>query len=256
MAQQIRRINTAGIFLRNVFVSMWVIASTFAFGLGSIVMCPFSIGAARGCARLWSLQLLFICGVKVKVEGLEKINKDGRYVFVANHQSYFDIPVMYAGLFAGLSFIAKKELFLIPFFGWGMAAVGHIWIDRKNARKARKSMTRAVSMLKRNKISLVLFPEGTRSSNGKVGEFKRGSFVLALEAGVPVVPVAICGTREVQSKSTLKIVPGVVKLIIGDPLPIVSGAGLDKVHLSGMVRETIVKAMEKNTDAVVPENRN
>lgn len=250
MAQQIRRINTAGIFLCNIFISLWVIASTFVFGLGSIVMCPFSISAARGCARLWSLQLLFMCSVKVTVEGREKLKKDQRYVFVANHQSYFDIPVMYAGLFAGLSFIAKKELFLIPFFGWGMAAVGHIWIDRKNARRARKSITRAVSMLKRNKISLVLFPEGTRSVSGKVGEFKRASFVLALEAGVPVVPVAICGTRDVQPKASLKIVPGVVKLIIGDPVPIIPGNGLDKGNLSGMVRELIVKAVEKNTAGI------
>ncbi|MGB7568174.1 MAG: lysophospholipid acyltransferase family protein [Chitinivibrionales bacterium] len=246
MAQQIRRMNTAGIFLRSCVVAFWVLASTVVFGLGSILMRPFSIRAARSCARLWSLQLLFMCDVKVKVEGLEKIKKDQRYVFVANHQSYFDIPVMYAGLFANLSFVAKKELFVIPFLGWGMAAIGHIWIDRKNARKARKSITRAVSMLKRNKISLVLFPEGTRSMSGKVGEFKRASFVLALEAGVPVVPVAICGTREVQPKSSLKIIPGVVKLIIGDPLPIVPGADLDKGHLSGMVRETIVKLVEQN----------
>lgn len=215
------------------------------FGFGCIVLCPFSIRAARCCARIWGLQLLFICGVKIIVEGREKLNKDQRYVFVANHQSYFDIPVMYAGLFADLSFVAKKELFLLPFFGWGMAAIGHIWIDRKNARKARKSITRAVAMLKRNHISLVLFPEGTRSASGKVGEFKRGSFALALEAGVPVVPVAICGTREVQSKSTLKIVPGKVRLVIGDPLPISPDGGVDKSHLSGMVRETIVKAMEK-----------
>jgi 1-acyl-sn-glycerol-3-phosphate acyltransferase len=247
VAQQIRRITTAGIFLRTVVVSLWVIVSTLVFGIGSIVMCPFSIRAARGCARLWSMQLLFMCNVKVKVEGREKLENDQRYVFVANHQSYFDIPVMYAGLFAGLSFIAKKELFVIPFFGWGMAAVGHIWIDRKNARRARKSITRAVSMLKRNKVSLVLFPEGTRSSSGKVGEFKRASFVLALEAGVPVVPVAICGTRDVQPKSSLKIVPGVVKLVIGDPVPIIPGDGLDKGHLSGLVRETIVRALEKNT---------
>ena len=94
---------------------------------------------------------------------MKNVHKNERYVFIANHQSDFDIPVLYEGLFPNLSFIAKKELFMLPFFGWGMAAVGHIWIDRKNARKARKSITRAVNRLKRNHVSLVLFPEGTRS---------------------------------------------------------------------------------------------
>lgn len=246
MAQQIGGLKAGALLARNIVAGIWVIASTLFFGFGSLVTSPFSIGLARYIARFWSLQLLYMCGVKIQVHGLENIHKNERYVFIANHQSYFDIPVLYAGLFANLSFIAKKELFLLPFFGWGMAAVGHIWIDRKNARKARKSITRAVTMLKRNHVSLVLFPEGTRSVTGKVGEFKRASFVLALEAGVPVVPVTICGSRDVQPKFTLKIIPGTVKLIIGEPLRIAPDMDLDKSQLSGMVKEIIVKQLEQS----------
>ena len=246
MAQQIGGIAKGAGPARNLFAALWAAASTLVLGFCSLVTSPFSIGLARGIARFWSLQLLYMCGVKIQVTGLENVHKNERYVFIANHQSYFDIPVLYAGLFPNLSFIAKKELFMLPFFGWGMAAVGHIWIDRKNARKARKSITRAVTMLKRNHVSLVLFPEGTRSVTGNVGEFKRGSFTLALEAGVPVVPVTICGSRNVQPKFSLKIIPGTVKLIIGEPLRIAPDADLDKSQLSGMVREIIVKQLEQS----------
>jgi 1-acyl-sn-glycerol-3-phosphate acyltransferase len=181
-----------------------------------------------------------MCGIRVTTTGGEKLDRKARYVFIANHQSYFDIPVLYAGLPFSLSFIAKKELFFIPFFGWGIAAIGHIWIDRDNARAARKSITRAISKLNRQCISLVLFPEGTRSITGEVGEFKRGSFTLALEAGVPVVPVSILGTRDVLPKKSRRFSPGTTTLVIGDPIVPAELSKLDKTKLSELVRERIV----------------
>lgn len=224
----------------NAAVFLWAFISTVFYGTATILVSIFNTRLARYIAHLWCIHLLFLCGVRVRTVGAEKLSRKERYVFIANHQSFFDIPALYAGLPFSLSFIAKKELFFIPFFGWGIAAIGHIWIDRENARMARKSITRAIGKLKRRRISLVLFPEGTRSITGEVGEFRRGSFTLAIEAGVGVVPVSIVGTRDILPKKSLFFKTGTVILVIGDPLFPGDLAGLDKSKLSDIIRERIV----------------
>jgi 1-acyl-sn-glycerol-3-phosphate acyltransferase len=226
--------------LHNAAIFLWAFVSTIAYGTMTILLSIFNTRVARYIAHLWCMHLLLLCGVRVRTIGAEKLSRRERYVFIANHQSFFDIPTLYAGLPFSLSFIAKKELFFIPFFGWGIAAIGHIWIDREHARLARKSITRAIGILKRRSISLVLFPEGTRSITGDVGEFRRGSFTLALEAGVPVVPVTVRGTREVLPKRSLFFKPGATSLVIGDPVYPAELAGLDKQKLSGIMRERII----------------
>jgi 1-acyl-sn-glycerol-3-phosphate acyltransferase len=224
----------------NILVFVWAGLATMLYGTTVLCVAPFSNRLARRIAHLWCLHLLFLCGVRVATEGAEKLRGIDRCVFIANHQSYFDIPVLYAGLPFSLSFIAKKELFFIPFFGWGIAAIGHIWIDRDNARAARKSITRAIDKLKRQDISLVLFPEGTRSMSGEVGEFKRGSFTLAFEAGVPVVPVSIRGTREILPKHQGMFMPGAATVVIGDPMRPEELSGIDKTRLSEIMKDRIV----------------
>jgi 1-acyl-sn-glycerol-3-phosphate acyltransferase len=240
VAEQDRGIKGLLNILHNVFIVLWAVASTVVYGTVTLCISPFNNRLARYIAHLWCIHLLFMCGVRVTTAGVEKLDSKERYVFISNHQSFFDIPVLYAGLPFSLSFIAKKELFFIPFFGWGIAAIGHIWIDRENARAARKSITRAISKLKRQCISLVLFPEGTRSITGQVGEFKRGSFTLALEAGVSVVPVSICGTRDVLPKKSTRFRPGTATLVIGDPILPADLSTLDKTKLSELVREKII----------------
>jgi 1-acyl-sn-glycerol-3-phosphate acyltransferase len=240
VAEQDRGIKGLLNILHNVFIALWAVASTVVYGTVTLCISPFNNRLARYIAHLWCIHLLFMCGVRVTTAGVEKLDSKERYVFISNHQSFFDIPVLYAGLPFSLSFIAKKELFFIPFFGWGIAAIGHIWIDRENARAARKSITRAISKLKRQCISLVLFPEGTRSITGQVGEFKRGSFTLALEAGVSVVPVSICGTRDVLPKKSTRFRPGTATLVIGDPILPADLSTLDKTKLSELVREKII----------------
>jgi 1-acyl-sn-glycerol-3-phosphate acyltransferase len=230
--------------LHNAVVFVWAILSTVSYGTVTILVSIISTRVARHIAHLWCIHLLLLCGVRVRTIGTEKLSQEERYVFIANHQSFFDIPTLYACLRFSLSFIAKKELFFIPFFGWGIAAIGHIWIDRENARRARKSITRAVEKLKRQRISLVLFPEGTRSVTGEVGEFRRGSFTLALEAGVPVVPVSIVGTRDILPKKSLMFAPGTVMVVIGDPISAGDCAKLDKGELSEMLRSRIVNGIK------------
>jgi 1-acyl-sn-glycerol-3-phosphate acyltransferase len=235
--------------LHNMVVIVWAFLSTVAYGTAAIVFSVINNRMARYIAHLWCIHLLLLCGVRVRTVGAEKLSGKERYVFIANHQSFFDIPTLYAGLPFSLSFIAKKELFFIPFFGWGIAAIGHIWIDRENARLARKSITRAIGKLQRQRISLVLFPEGTRSISGEVGEFRRGSFTLAIEAGVPVVPISIVGTRNVLPKKSFFFRAGTTTVVVGDPIPACDCAKLDKNELSAIVRERIVKGLGNGKQA-------
>ncbi len=232
--------------LHTAAICVWAAAASVAYGTVALCAAPFSNRFARFIAHLWCVHLTSLSGIRVKITGGEKLDRKERYVFVANHQSYFDIPVLYTGLPFALSFIAKKELFFIPFFGWGIAAIGHIWIDRDNARAARSSITRAIAMLKRKNISLMLFPEGTRSVSGEMGEFKRGSFALALEAGVAVVPLSLRGTRDILPKHSGLLRPGTATIVVGDPIPPSEIASLDKAKLSEMMRERILRGMEKS----------
>jgi 1-acyl-sn-glycerol-3-phosphate acyltransferase len=219
----------------------WLILSTVVYGTATIVGGIFSKRLAQFVGRSWCRHLLFSIGVRLEVRGDEKLAAGRTYVFFANHQSALDIPIIYTGLPQPLCFIAKKELFLIPFFGWGMAAMGHVRIDRSSARNARESLTRGVARLKRHRQSLILFPEGTRSIDGRLGEFKQGSFSLALDAGAPVVPVAIRKANERLPKKSLIVRPGTVFLDICEPI---EAAGMDKSELAGKVRREIAKIVE------------
>jgi len=226
-----------------VFVTV-VVAITVVYSTAIFFIALISRKLARKLARLWNRHVLAIGGVKVNVVGADKLADNERYVFMSNHQSALDIPVIYAGLREQISFIAKKELFMIPFFGWGMWAVGHISIDRQNPRKAHASIARAVQRLNKENVSLILFPEGTRSKDGKVLDFKTASFTLALQAGVKLVPVAIKGAIDRLPPKSSRIVPGTVELAVGDPIPVEELKGMNKAEICGRVREAIVAMVE------------
>lgn len=224
--------------LHAAFFVIWIILSAIVYGILCIILSLFLPNLARIVARLWSVHLLVMGGVKINVRGAEKLDRNKRYVFIVNHQSALDIPVVYTMVKHGISFIAKKELFSIPVFGWGMAAVGHVWVDRTNARKARDSIIRAVKHLRKSRVSLVLFPEGTRSVDGTIGGFKTGSFTLAMQAGVQAVPVVLHDTRSCLPKGTIMLRPGVIHVDICDPLD-VNEAEISKVELSDKIRNII-----------------
>lgn len=234
------------IILYNAAIIIWTMTSVVVYSCMTIIFGAVSSRLARKVARLWCVHLLFMAGVKLIIRGASNIDRKKSYVFVANHQGYFDIPVLYTGIGSTISFIAKRELFRIPFFGWGMAAIGCISMDRKNPRNARAAISKAVSTLRKNNLSLVLFPEGTRSQSDRVGEFKRASFALALEAGAPVVPVAICGTGAIHNKRSRRVRPGTVTIVIGSSLPADEIRKMNKDELSGTVREIIARTMEEN----------
>jgi 1-acyl-sn-glycerol-3-phosphate acyltransferase len=235
------------ISLHILFMMLWAAFSAAVYGSLCMLTAPVNRSVTRIFGELWNRNLLFFAGIRVKVNGLEKIDKNKRYVFIANHQSHVDIPVLIVGLQHQLSFIAKKELFRIPFFGWGMYALGHIYIDRSNARKARISIQNAISRLQKDNISLVLFPEGTRSKDGKVGQFRQGSFSLALKSGVEVVPVAIQNTADLLPKHSNNIKKGTAVFTVCDP--IVIDESMTKAEISERIRKVIVDIVESGNSA-------
>ena len=177
--------------------------------------------AAHACARAWSRLILVTTGVRVEVKGLERLVPGTTYVFVANHQSIYDIPVIFWHVPYQLRIIAKESLGSFPFLGWHLRRTGHLLVDRSNPDRAG-ILQRWRGLLAQG-LSLIIFPEGTRSADGRVGRFKAGSFLLAIEAGLPVVPIAVAGTRFVMKKGELTTRPGHVEVSVHEPIPTASG---------------------------------
>lgn len=158
-----------------------------------------------------------MAGVKLHVTGLENIPSGGPVVFASNHASQFDIPVLYLALGVQFRFLVKKELFSIPLFGTAMRRAGYIPIDRSGGRAAVLSLKKAAQRIKEG-TSIVVFPEGTRSPDGRLQPFKAGGMQLAIQAGCPIVPVAISGSHEVLPKGSLTLKPGLITVAIGKPI--------------------------------------
>ena len=171
---------------------------------------------AHGCARLWSWLILKTTGVRVRVEGLERIVPGRTYVFVSNHQSIYDIPVIFASLPYQLRIIAKASLARFPVLGWHLRRGGHLFVDRE--RPDREGILKRWRTLVSEGLSLIIFAEGTRSGDGRVARFRAGSFLLAIEAGLPVVPLVVVGTRRVMPKGRLRTEPADVQLVVHDPI--------------------------------------
>lgn len=172
---------------------------------------------AHRCARWWSWLILNTTGVRVAVEGLERIIPGTTYVFVSNHQSIYDIPVIFASLPYQLRIIAKASLARFPVLGWHLKRGGHLFVERD--RPDHAGILKRWRSLVSEGLSLIIFAEGTRSWDGRVAHFKAGSVLLALEAGLPLVPLAVIGTRAVMPKGRLRTEPATVRLIVHDPIP-------------------------------------
>jgi 1-acyl-sn-glycerol-3-phosphate acyltransferase len=173
--------------------------------------------AAHWCARAWSWMILATTGVDVRVKGLDRVEPGETYIFIANHQSIYDIPVIFASLPYQLRIIAKESLGRFPFLGWHLVRAGHLLVDRSNPDRA--GILNRWRRLVADRVSLIIFPEGTRSPDGEMGRFKAGSFLLALEAGLTIVPLSVSGTIHVMKKNRLMTCPGQVTLEVHQPIP-------------------------------------
>ncbi|MBL7127399.1 MAG: 1-acyl-sn-glycerol-3-phosphate acyltransferase [Ignavibacteria bacterium] len=168
-------------------------------------------------SKVFSKVILLIAGVRVNTHGKELLDKKENYIFISNHQSYFDIPILMQAVPNNLRFIYRSSLTRIPIFGWGMYLSGYIPINRENPREAIKSLRKASEKIKKG-ISVVVFPEGTRSTDGELGVFKRGMFVLAEEANVKLVPTSITGSYKILPRNKFKISSGIVNVVFNKPI--------------------------------------
>ena len=189
-------------------------------------------------SRIWSRMLLKVSGVKMRIEGLEKIDSAGSYVFVANHRSLMDTPVVLAHIPLQFRFLAKKGLFLIPILGTHLRRAGHLPVVKDDPRASLRSMSDAARIIRERGISVLLFPEGGRGT-GPLKEFKEGAAYIAIKAGVPAVPVGMTGTREVLKMGSMQIMSGVVHMRIGDPIPTAQLTVKDRAALTQTLREKI-----------------
>ena len=195
---------------------------------------------AAGC--IWVRSVIFFSGIKVAINGLENIPRRKSAILVANHQSAVDIAVLMAYPPARFRFFVKKELFSIPVFGWSMRQAGHIAVDRSENFSNYKTILKIIRLLKSGE-SILIFPEGTRSRDGALGKFKRGSLMIAFRAGAPIVPVAISGSYKIMPPGAKLIRPGKVRVSVGRPIYIENRKEYDRkleevrTAIAGMLSE-------------------
>jgi len=228
----IRRQPTGRSFRKTVLSKLGRTLRTWLFtapliALATIVMGTLSMAASlfdrsgntqHGMARIWSRMLLAIGFVRVKAEGLEKLDPSASYVLASNHSSYFDTPVILATVPLQFRFFAKKGLFSIPFLGTHLQRAGHFPVARGDARASLKSMFEGARQIRSRSISVLLFPEGGRSEMAMRG-FTEGAAYIAIKAGVPIVPVGIRGARKILPMHSINVIPGRIQVWIGDPIP-------------------------------------
>jgi 1-acyl-sn-glycerol-3-phosphate acyltransferase len=208
----------------------------------------------HSCARYWSRCLLAVCGVRVRVLGRENLEPGRAFVFVANHQSYVDIPVLFGYLPAEFRILAKASLFHLPFLGWHLRRSGHMPVARDNPARAARSFLEAAGHVRRG-TPVFIFPEGGRSKDNRLGEFKSGAFLLAIKAEAAVVPVTITGTRAVLPIHSWHLRPGRVHLILHAPIPTAGMTSASSEDLAARVREVIARELgeQASTPARIPD---
>src|SRR4030043_2075653 len=230
--------------IRFIFLNMFIV-------IFSIIICSICIILSffnkedniihRRCVVPWAKIYLKVCGVKVEVKGAEYVNRDLPCIYMSNHQSYFDIFALLAGLPADFKFLMKKELMKIPMLGTAMRRVGYLSVDRGDTKNAIISMNAAAEKIRKG-ASILVFPEGTRSKDGHVQAFKKGGFHMAFKAGCDIVPIAILNSRDIVPKGSLRIKKGTIKMNIGRPIP-VKDYSEDMNKLIKRTREAVISQM-------------
>jgi 1-acyl-sn-glycerol-3-phosphate acyltransferase len=196
--------------------------------------------SGHALARFWSIWLLRVARIRLAVTGLDQVPAAGPVIYMGNHQGNFDINALTLAIPRRFSWVAKEELFRVPIFGSAMKRAGYIPLDRSDGRKALKSMKLAAERIAAGS-SVVIFPEGTRTKDGSLLPFKRGAFLLAAKAGVPIVPFTINGSMQINPRNRLELNPGTISVSFAVPI---QAAGVPEAELMGQVREAIAARLE------------
>ncbi|HEX6324175.1 MAG TPA: lysophospholipid acyltransferase family protein [Vicinamibacterales bacterium] len=226
-------------FWKTVLVLIPVVSLfTIVFGTLSLAagLIERSGRSAHACARGWARLILLVSGTRVEMRGA--LPPPGAYVYAANHQSIYDIPILFWSIPRQLRIIAKASLGTIPFLGWHLRLAGHLLVDRD---KPGPGILKRMRGLVAEHASLIVFPEGTRSADGAVGRFKGGVFLLAIEHGLPIVPVSVRGSRHIMRRGEVTVRPGRVTVTIHDPVA-TTGLGRDDARALGERVKQIVES--------------
>lgn len=222
--------------MRSLWVGLHLVAATLVLG-------PLALAAALlrapdrffdWAGRAWASWILWASRTPVHVEGLEHVRADRPQIFAANHQSWYDVFALAVAIPKRYRFVGKRELARIPLFGTAWKAAGHISIDRRDRAAAIRSLERAGRLVRRDNSSIIVFPEGTRSRDGRLLPFKKGAVMLALCTGIELVPVAISGTRAILPKGAWRVRPGPIIVRFGEPIRV---AGLGEEDRDRVVAE-------------------
>jgi 1-acyl-sn-glycerol-3-phosphate acyltransferase len=238
------------LMVRSALLVSFSIIITAFLSLSGVIISLISPGENKihKIAYIWATTLLKLSGVRVDVEGVENVLTDRPQIFMSNHQSDFDILIVLAHIPGQFRWIAKKELFKIPVFGKAMRNAGYIEIDRQHRENAMKSLEEAGQKIRDGK-SVVTFPEGTRSKDGTIKAFKQGMFYLAIQSGVPIIPISIVGAHEIMPRRSLSIKPGRIKMIIDRPVAASSYSIETRAELIDKIRGIIVQNYERTIAA-------
>jgi 1-acyl-sn-glycerol-3-phosphate acyltransferase len=225
---------------------------TIVLGTASLLSSLFDRTGDVGhrCARWWAWLILRTTGVRVSASGLEHLDLATSYVIASNHQSIYDIPILFASLPLQLRIVAKESLGRFPFLGWHLQRTGHLLVDR---RKPGASIVGKMRRLVRDAHSLIVFPEGTRSSDGSVGRFKKGTFIVAIDAQLPVVPVSVSGSRHVMKKGRLMVCPGDVRLTVHPPIATAGVTRAQAGDFADRARAVVRSAVDEPTSHAAGE---
>jgi 1-acyl-sn-glycerol-3-phosphate acyltransferase len=224
--------------IRTLWAALNLVAATLPLSL--LVIIGSYAGADRSfydrIPRWWARWLLWSCGVRVEVQGLEHLSPDRAQIIVANHVSWFDVLALAARTPKRYRFVAKQELARIPLFGHAWQAAGHISVDRGDNARAVASLRQAGETIRMDHSSIIIFPEGTRSPTGALQPFKKGAFVLALHNGIEIVPVGVLGTRQIMAKDSWRVRSGRIIVRFGPPVPTAGLEISDRDQLIAQVR--------------------
>ena len=232
-----------------------LVASILAIGLHLLFLGL--IDASYWVGRLfWVPFIRFVVGVRVEREGSLPPGFRGPCVLVVNHQGYLDIPALMDCFPFGLRFLTKRILFWIPVFGWYLWLAGYVSIDRGHHGRALAGIDRARRRIHRRRTTIVVFAEGTRTRDGSVGRFKKGAFHLAIQTGVPIVPVSIRGSYDVLNRHSNRVRPGTIRVRIDEPIPVEGLTSSDVSDLLERTRQVVVAGVGRPvTEAPDPVGR-
>ncbi|MEJ5300228.1 MAG: lysophospholipid acyltransferase family protein [Thermodesulforhabdaceae bacterium] len=228
-------------YLKTAVFFLVLVVSTIIFGIGALVTLLITKNPDLGhyyWARIWGLIQLKATGTKVIVRNKQFVNPKETYVYMGNHQSWFDIFVLLAYVPGQFRWLAKEELYKIPIVGQAMRLIGYIPIDRSNRAKAFESIDKAAEKIQEG-ASVMIFPEGTRSRDGVLQPFKKGGFILAIKSKKPILPISISGSYRIMRKGSWIVNPGVITLTFHPPIPTENYSIDDRDHLISLVEKAI-----------------